>query len=141
MASIAVRVRMRGSTVNRSAGQDAAMRSRLQDTAPFRLPQNLLATFLLSECRTGVAPSGSFTSSRSSRASCCAMSGLVDVDQATISLLPKSYTGVKQALPQGCLNTVTSVPIFCHGAAVEKSRPMTFSNVSPTAPLYELYPW
>lgn len=49
MASIAVRVRMRGPTVNRSAGQDAAMRSRLQDTAPFRLPQNLLATFLLSE--------------------------------------------------------------------------------------------
>ena len=71
------------------------MRFRLQDTAPFRLPQNLLATFLLSECATGVAPSGSFASSRSSRASYCAMSGLVDVDHATISLLPKSYTGAK----------------------------------------------
>ena len=50
MASIAVRVRMRGPTVNRSAGQDAATRSRLQDTAPSRLPQNLLMTFLLSLC-------------------------------------------------------------------------------------------
>ena len=36
-----------GPSVNRSAGQDAATRSRLQDTAPLRLPQNLLATFLL----------------------------------------------------------------------------------------------
>lgn len=44
---------------------------------------------------TGVAPSGIFASNWSSRASCCAMSGLVDVDHATISLLPKSYTGAK----------------------------------------------
>lgn len=69
------------------------------------------------------------------------MSGLVEVDQAAISLLPKSYTGAKYALPQGCLNSVTSVPIFCHGASAEKSRPMTFSKVSPTTPLYELYLW
>ena len=34
------------------------MRSRLQDTAPFRLPQNLLATFLLSLWWT--QPSGGF---------------------------------------------------------------------------------
>ena len=37
----------RSGPVNRSAGQDDAMRPRLQDTAPFLLPQNLLATFLL----------------------------------------------------------------------------------------------
>lgn len=41
-------------------------------------------------------------------------------------------------MPQGCLNSVTSVPIFCHGASAPKSRPMTFSKVSPTLPLYEL---
>lgn len=29
------------------------------------------------------------------------MSRLVDVDRARISLLPKSYTGAKCALPQG----------------------------------------
>ena len=95
----------------------------------------------MSECNTGFAPSGILSSRRSSRSSCCSMSGLVEVDQATISLLPKSYTGAKYALPQGCLNSVTSVPIFCHGPSAEKSRPMTFSKVSPTAPLYELYLW
>lgn len=44
---------------------------------------------------TGVAPSGIYASSWSSSSACCAMSGLVDVDHATISLLPKSYTGAK----------------------------------------------
>ena len=57
------------------------------------------------ECSTGLAPSGILSSSRSSRSSCCSMLGLVEVDQATISLLPKSYTGAKYALPQGCLNS------------------------------------
>ena len=41
--------RRSGPSVNRNAGQDAATRSQLQDTAPLRLPQNLLPTFLLSE--------------------------------------------------------------------------------------------
>ena len=49
----------------------------------------------MSECSTGLAPSGILSSRRSSRSSCCSMSGLVEVDQATISLLPKSYTGAK----------------------------------------------
>lgn len=31
------------------------------------------------------------------------------------------------------------MPIFCHGPSAEKSRAMTFSKVSPTRPLYELY--
>lgn len=39
------------------------------------------------------------------------------------------------------MNSATSVPIFSHGVAAEKSRPVTFSNVSPTTPLYELYLW
>ena len=64
-----------------------------------------------------------------------------DVDHATISLPPKSCTGARYALPQGCLNSVTPVPVFCHGASAEKSRPMAFSKVSPATPLYELYLW
>ena len=59
------------------------------------------------------------------------MSGPADVDHATISLPPKSCTGARYALPQGCLNSVTPVPVFCHGASAEKSRPMAFSKVSP----------
>ena len=39
------------------------------------------------------------------------------------------------------LNSVTSVPVFSHGVAAEKSRPVTFSNASPTTPLCELYLW
>ena len=69
------------------------------------------------------------------------MSGPADVDHATISLPPKSCTGARYALPQGRLNSVTSVPVFCHGASAEKSRPMAFSKVSPATPLYELYLW
>lgn len=80
MASIAVRVRMRGSTVNRSAGQDAAMRSRLQDTAPFRLPQNLLATFLLSECRTGASSPSSLPSRPASISRTIFMFGDLDIE-------------------------------------------------------------
>lgn len=90
-------------------------------------------------CRSGVAPSGIFASSRSSRASRCAMSGPADVDHATISLPPKSCTGARYALPQGCLNSVTPVPVFRRGAAAEKERPMAFSKVSPATPLYELH--
>lgn len=69
------------------------------------------------------------------------MSGLADADHATISSLPKSCTGAKQALPQGCLNPVASAPIFCHGPSAAKSRPMTLPDVSPTAPLHEPYLW
>lgn len=39
------------------------------------------------------------------------------------------------------MNSVTSVPVFSHGVAAEKSRPVTFSNVSPTTPLCELCLW
>lgn len=33
------------------------------------------------------------------------------------------------------LNSVTSVPSFCHGPSAPKSLAMTFSNVLPTSPL------
>ena len=49
----------------------------------------------ISECSIGLAPSG-FLDMNSSSSSCCwAMSGCSDVDQATISLLPKSQIGAK----------------------------------------------
>ena len=83
MASIAVRVRMRGPTVNRSAGQDAAMRSRLQDTAPFRLPQNLLATFLLSEWQTGCWPGESVPHASSREPLASAAFGRLPIRHAT----------------------------------------------------------
>lgn len=47
-----------GPSVNRCAGQDAATRSRLQDAAPSPLPQNLLATFLLSVWNTSMSDIG-----------------------------------------------------------------------------------
>lgn len=62
------------------------------------------------------------------------MSGLVDTDQETISFVQKSQTGAKYALPQGCLNSVTSVPSFSHGAPARKSRAIRLSNLSPTGP-------
>ena len=42
-------------------------------------------------------------------------------------------------MPNEHLNSVTSVPIFCHGPSASKSRPSTFPKVSPASPLYELY--
>lgn len=95
MASIAVRVRMRGPTVNRSAGQDAAMRSRLQDTAPFRLPQNLLATFLLSVCPTGCSSSDSVAAAASSMAFASSTFGEVDMAQLTAIPSKQSTTGLR----------------------------------------------
>ena len=44
----------------------------------------------ISECRIGLAPSGFLATSWSSSSCCWAMFGCSDVDQATISLLPKS---------------------------------------------------
>lgn len=44
-------------------------------------------------------------------------------------------------MPPATLNSVTSVPSFCHGAPASKSLAITFSNVLPTTPLYELYLW
>ncbi|WP_449133151.1 hypothetical protein [Senegalimassilia anaerobia] len=89
----------------------------------------------MSDCMMGWAPSGALGSGIASISSCCIRLGCSDIDQATISLLPKSYTGAKCALPHLCLNSVTSVPGFCHGPSAEKSRPSRFSKVSPTTPL------
>lgn len=44
-------------------------------------------------------------------------------------------------MPPATLNSVTSVPSFRHGAPASKSLAITFSNVLPTTPLYELYLW
>ncbi len=73
----------------------------------------------LSECMTGLAPSGSLASSMSSMRSCCAMSGDPDMPPATISLVQKPSVGPQYALPPATLNSVTSVPSFCHGGGVE----------------------
>ena len=83
---------------------------------------------------TGLVLSGILSSSRSSRITCCSMSGLVDVGYTMISLLSKSYDGAKQALLRGCSSSVTSVSIFRHGVPAEKLRPMAFSKISPTVP-------
>ena len=83
----------------------------------------------------GFLPPGTFGSSMSSISFCWAMSGCREIDRAAISQLPKSNAGAKYAFPQGCLNSVTSVPIFSHGPSAAKSRPSTFSKVFPTTPL------
>ena len=95
----------------------------------------------MSECGTGAAPSGLAATSMASISSCRARSGRSETDRAAISLLPKSYTGARQALPNPHLNSVTSVPIFCQGPSAAKSRPSTFPEVSPTFPLYEPCLW
>ena len=84
------------------------MRSRLQDTAPFRLPQNLLATFLLSLWLTGRSPSGSLDASASSMEFTSSALGEVDCVQATHIPSKQSIMGLKQALPAGTENSVMS---------------------------------
>lgn len=63
-----------------------------------------------------------------------------DVGQATVSLLPKSCTGAKWALPHGRLSSVASVPVSSHGAPARKPRPITLSDVSPTLPPVRVVP-
>lgn len=117
MASIAARVRMRGSTVNRSAGQDAAMRSRLQDTAPFRLPQSPLATFLLSEWVTERWPSRSVPHAASRLLLASSAFGLVPIDQAGRPPSKQSRIGDRYTFPPGSPNSVMSVSHSSLGAA------------------------
>lgn len=89
-----------------------------------------------SECRiagpfkTGSSPSGISI--------VWAKLGLLDTDQATISLLQRSITGERYALPPATLNSVTSVASFSIGPLAEESRFKTFLASFPCSPLEEL---
>ena len=76
----------------------------------------------MSLCMIGFLPSGIFGSSMPSISFCWAMSGAGNRPRG-FSQLPKSNAGAKYAFPQGCLNSVTSVPIFSHGPSAAKWRP------------------
>ena len=76
------------------------MRSRLQDTAPFRLPQNLLATFLLSEWCT--QPFGGFRLARAILRASSASSAPMrsDIDQPTMRRDHMSITRAAYSHPR-----------------------------------------
>lgn len=71
------------------------MRSRLQDTAPFRLPQNLLATFLLSEWQTGRWPGASVPHASSSEPLARAAFGRLPMRRETTRPSKQSMTGLR----------------------------------------------
>ena len=67
----------------------------LQDTAPFRLPQNLLMSFLLSLCTTGASPGASVAQAASSEAFASAAVGRGPASHATGLPSKQSTTGLR----------------------------------------------